>query len=139
LTGAMPWWFRGGRAEPVTAQASTSPLWWPPGKVAARYLAPYLAERTHLHLGPEPVLRDVEAPARDLTEERQAALDMALTLADDEAAAGEPAQALRWLDAAEGIAGTLPPEYVAKRRRWASPDDPDAPLVRELGGAWSHA
>ncbi|HEX8084542.1 MAG TPA: FAD-dependent oxidoreductase [Solirubrobacteraceae bacterium] len=130
LTGTLPWWFR---AE----AASTSPLWRPAGKVAARYLTPYLTERAPLGLTDHPVLRDVDAPERELIEERQAALDMALTLADDEAAAGEPLLAIRWLEAAEGIAGTLPPEYVEKRRRWAQPTAPDAPRVREPGGAWS--
>ena len=136
LTGTLPWWFRGGRDESVAPQASSSPLWRPAGKVAARYLTPYLADRARVLVGDGSVLRDVEPPERDLTDERQAALDMALTLADDEAAAGEPLLALRWLDAAEGIGGTLPPEYVAKRRRWAAPER-DRPMTREPGGAWS--
>ena len=32
---------RGGRGE--TSEASVAPLWWPPGKIAGKYLAPYLA------------------------------------------------------------------------------------------------
>ena len=35
----------GGQGE--TATASTEPLWWPGGKVAARYLGPYLAQAPH--------------------------------------------------------------------------------------------
>ena len=35
LTGTLPWFLR-------EDETSRSPLWWPPGKVAARYLAPYL-------------------------------------------------------------------------------------------------
>jgi sulfide:quinone oxidoreductase len=136
LTGTLPWWFRGGRDEDAS-QAASAPLWQPSGKVAAKHLAPYLADRLHARLRDGGVLHDVAAPERDLAEERQAALDMALALADDEAAAGEPGLALRWLQAAEGIAGTLPAEYVAKRRRWAAEPDADAPLVREPGGAWS--
>ena len=135
LTGTLPWWFRGGRDESVAPQASSSPLWRPAGKVAARYLTPYLAGL--LPLGASDTLRDAAPPAEDVTEERQAALDMALTLADDEAAVGERALAVRWLDAAAGLGGTLPPEYVEKRRRWSAPPDPDAPLIREPGGAWT--
>ena len=32
----------GGHGE--TSTASDEPLWWPPGKVVGRYLAPFLAE-----------------------------------------------------------------------------------------------
>lgn len=73
LTGTLPWWFRGGRDESVSPQASRSPLWRPAGKVAARYLTPYLADRDHVHIGDGAVLRDVEPPERDLIDERQAA------------------------------------------------------------------
>jgi sulfide:quinone oxidoreductase len=37
---------RGGSGE--TSLADTEPLWWPPGKIAGRYLAPFLAERAGL-------------------------------------------------------------------------------------------
>jgi sulfide:quinone oxidoreductase len=47
LTGSVPLFFRtelgGGRGE--TAVVADEPLWWPPGKIAARYLGPYLAAR----------------------------------------------------------------------------------------------
>ena len=139
LTGTLPWWFRGGRQEGVAPVASTTPLWRPVGKVAARYLAPYLASSSHVPLVAEPVLHDVEPPLQDITDERRAAFDMALLLADDEADAGDVPGALRWLDAAEGVAGTLPPEYVEKRHRWRQLDDPDAPLVRKPGGNWARS
>ena len=43
LTGMVPRYLR---AEAGTAQAAvdTEPLWWPPDKIAGRYLAPFLAE-----------------------------------------------------------------------------------------------
>lgn len=45
LTGAIPRYMRaevsGGRGEDW--EVSERPLWWPPGKIAGRYLAPYLA------------------------------------------------------------------------------------------------
>ena len=34
-----------------SSTASDSPLWWPPAKIAARYLAPYLAEHADLAFG----------------------------------------------------------------------------------------
>ena len=47
LTGAEPRYLR--RAAARTAPSSVSevsfaPLWWPPGKIAGRYLTPYLAQ-----------------------------------------------------------------------------------------------
>jgi sulfide:quinone oxidoreductase len=48
LTGEAPEFLRaeltGGRGDSFSASAQ--PLWWPPGKVAGRYLAPYLATIT---------------------------------------------------------------------------------------------
>ena len=46
LTGDAPTFLRvelaGGRGE--TSEASEEALWWPPGKIVGRYLAPFLAE-----------------------------------------------------------------------------------------------
>ena len=48
LTGRRPAFLRteltGGHGP--TSVASPEPLWWPAGKIAARYLGPYLAEHT---------------------------------------------------------------------------------------------
>src|SRR5262249_5119732 len=45
LTGGAPAFLRaelhGGRAD--TSSVADEALWWPPGKIAARYLAPFLA------------------------------------------------------------------------------------------------
>jgi sulfide:quinone oxidoreductase len=47
LTGSVPLFVRaeltGGRGDTSTADADA--LWWPPSKIAARYMGPYLAER----------------------------------------------------------------------------------------------
>ena len=47
LTGAAPTYLRaelgGGHGE--TSVAHSEPLWWPPGKIAGKHLAPFLAER----------------------------------------------------------------------------------------------
>jgi sulfide:quinone oxidoreductase len=54
LTGAAPTYLRaelaGGRGE--TSVAHSEPLWWPPGKVAAKHLAPFLADWAGLVLAP---------------------------------------------------------------------------------------
>jgi sulfide:quinone oxidoreductase len=46
LTGSVPVYARtaltGGHGD--TSKVDTEPLWWPPAKIAARYLGPYLAE-----------------------------------------------------------------------------------------------
>ena len=43
LTGARPRWLRHDPGRAVS-EASDHVLWWPPGKVAGHYLAPYLGE-----------------------------------------------------------------------------------------------
>ena len=57
LTGTSPHFLRtevrGGRGE--TATAGHEALWWPPGKIVGRYLAPFLAERAGIILAPPPV------------------------------------------------------------------------------------
>ncbi|MGZ8481974.1 MAG: FAD-dependent oxidoreductase, partial [Candidatus Limnocylindria bacterium] len=121
LTGSTPIYLRANlhdaQAPPEVAGRF---LWWPPGKIAGRYLSPYLA---HLERpGPEPLafedreLPDPEDPVD--AADHEAAVDLALMMADDEARSGSAWRALEWLQAAEGLNGVLPPEYVAKRRRW---------------------
>lgn len=101
------------------SSAAGRPLWWPPAKVAGRYMAPYLATAR-----PEPLtaelLRDrVAVPGPPLSEaEYEDALALALLLADCDARWGDYDSALSALDAAEALQGTLPPEYEAKRREW---------------------
>jgi sulfide:quinone oxidoreductase len=56
LTGKTPAFLRvelaGGHGE--TSTAGDEPLWWPPGKIVGRYLAPFLAELAVLDVSPEP-------------------------------------------------------------------------------------
>jgi sulfide:quinone oxidoreductase len=53
LTGAGPEYLRAelGGGHMYASSAGEAPLWWPPAKIAARYLAPYLAERADLAFG----------------------------------------------------------------------------------------
>jgi sulfide:quinone oxidoreductase len=44
LTGGEPYFLRAEAGErPARSASGTRPLWWPPAKIAGRYLAPYLA------------------------------------------------------------------------------------------------
>jgi sulfide:quinone oxidoreductase len=100
------------------SDASARPLWWPPAKVAARYLGPYLATARPPRLGLEP-LTDRPAPGPDAPPvDPRAAVDLALTMADADAQWGDFDAAVRALDAAQAAGGTLPPDYAAKRERW---------------------
>ena len=50
--------------------------------------------------------------------DRPQGLELALMLADEEAAAGRAGDALEWLDTAKAIDGELPAAYEEKRRAW---------------------
>jgi sulfide:quinone oxidoreductase len=130
LTGGAPLYLRAeldSRGAPRTAprqrrlrgEVSSRALWWPPGKIAGRYLAPYMSTARPVSLGEEP-LSDRHAGAVSADgPEHEAALDLALVLADEDAAAGDLAQALHALDAAAALSGgVLPAEYAERRERW---------------------
>ena len=72
LTGGVPLFARAeltGSGSPFTAGSDA--LWWPPGKIVGRYLAPYLAEHSGTILSPpasaETVAVDVELDALTAT------------------------------------------------------------------------
>ncbi len=107
------------RARTDASSAAGQPLWWPPAKIAARYLAPYLATAR-----PQPLTSQLLAdrvavagpPVSDA--EYQDALELALLLAECDARWGDYRSALQALDAAEALEGALPPDYESKRREW---------------------
>jgi sulfide:quinone oxidoreductase len=77
------------------------PLWWPPTKVVAPHLGRYLY--------PQSMPRSAEPEAHvDVGR-------LLLSMASRHIATGEPAAALRCLDAARQILGELPPEAAARR------------------------
>jgi len=131
LTGGAPLYLRaeldcqgtvrsgGALHRRLAGEVSSRALWWPPGKVAGRYLAPYLSTARPLPLGDEPLVDRVPgSTTADLTE-RDAALELALLLADEDAATGDLHQALHALDAAAALAGgVLPAAYDERRERW---------------------
>jgi len=93
------------------------PLWWPPSKVAGRYLAPLMATARPVALTSSP-LQDV-GYTRNADAGDEQALALALLLADEDARCGDLRQALHALDAARALTGgVLPDPYVAKQRDW---------------------
>ncbi len=133
LTGGAPLYLRaqldpegrrvaGARHRRLSGEASSRALWWPPGKVAGRYLAPYLSTARPVSLGDEP-LTDRTPGASHAADpaEHEAALDLTLLLADEDAAAGDFAHALHALDAATALSGgVLPAAYAERRQHWLS-------------------
>jgi sulfide:quinone oxidoreductase len=121
LTGSAPRFLRAAVADrDATSTAGRSVLWWPPGKIAARSLAPYLAARTEG--GQPPPLDDVETllgEEADVAEaNRHEALELAYAAADMDARWEDYESALKWLEVAEKLNVTLPPEYARKRGEW---------------------
>jgi sulfide:quinone oxidoreductase len=110
----------GGIRGPSGASiASDQALWWPPAKIAGRYLAPHLATARPLTLATQSLEDRRPVPGPGLgADEFADAVELALLLADGDAGWGDYAAALASLDAAEALAGALPPEYEAKRTLW---------------------
>jgi sulfide:quinone oxidoreductase len=126
LTGGAPLYLRaelsGGKkptSHTLQGQVSGRALWWPPGKVAGRYLAPYLATARPVALGTEPLRDRAPAAGASPAANRDEAYQLALLLAEEDAKVGDYHQALHALDAAAALAGgVLPYEWVASRERW---------------------
>lgn len=120
ITGGRPQFIRAEIGADSDAALTTSPLWWPPIKVAGPRLGPYLAERWSIERDEEdPRLEQIEdlEPAED-EREHEAALRLALDFAEIDAREGDYGEALRWLEVAERLNVTLPAEYVQRRDDW---------------------
>ena len=126
LTGGAPLYLRAeltGDKEPTArtlrGEVSSRALWWPPGKVAGRYLAPYLGTARPVDLGSEPLRDRAAAAEASPAADRDDAYRLALLLAEEDAKVGDYRQALHALDAAAALAGgVLPDEWVESRARW---------------------
>ena len=131
LTGGAPLYLRaelspGGEVQPggrravrgrISGEASGRALWWPPGKVAGRYLAPHLATASAA-LGTRP-LEDRVPNGRPSAPDHEQALELALLMAEEDARAGDYRQALHALDAALALGGgALPAAYAERRAEW---------------------
>jgi sulfide:quinone oxidoreductase len=129
LTGGAPLYLRaeldpsgerrGTRSRRLRGETSSRALWWPPGKIAARYLAPHLSMARPVALVAELLEDRVARPASLDPAEQHAALDLVLMIADEDAEAGDLSQALHALDAAAALTGgALPAPYAERRERW---------------------
>jgi sulfide:quinone oxidoreductase len=132
LTGGAPLYLRaeldhtgrvahtGARRTGTPAAVSGHALWWPPAKVAGRYLAPFLATARPRALADEPLVDRVATPARPSDDDRADALALALAMAEEDARLGDFRQAVHALDAAAALnGGVLPARFAAERARWA--------------------
>jgi sulfide:quinone oxidoreductase len=120
LTGIAPIYLRSEIAGTGSSfEIAGNPLWWPPSKIAGRYLAPYLAR--HNQLTHDETLQDwppsTENPAT-LRKSYDEARELALTFAERDAAERDYRSALQWLDVLEQFEGVLPSGYVRKRADW---------------------
>ena len=121
LTGIAPIYMRANIAKTERDSFATAmtPLWWPPSKIAGRYLAPYLAARNALSRGR--ALQDRPTFARDsahLEDAHEEARKLALVFAERDGKDGHFGSALEWLEVIERLDGILPPGYLHKRTEW---------------------
>lgn len=119
LTGVAATYLRAdiSGAGTSTATVGPEPLWWPPGKVAGRYLAPYLAEQHDLARIPE-LARTAPEPSADASQARDDQRRLALAFARADADWSDYRSALRWLQILEWLDGTLSREHSDLRERW---------------------
>jgi sulfide:quinone oxidoreductase len=154
LTGDGPRFMRADQLGRLPSGASRSILWWPPSKVAGRLLAPYLFRLSGYEAPGHLELTDLAAPVEDEASDVEEVdevdvREMALASADLEAAGHRYRRALRWLEVAEDLDLSLPPDYEVKRVAWqerarqtrgmrSSPAAPDVGPELPIGGASFH-
>lgn len=128
LTEWGPRYLRAAFGETSGGTAAKSALWWPPAKVAGKYLAPYLAAKAGYRAGERP-LEDLNAPvgddASDTESGHEDAVALALSSADASSGSRDFSGALRWLEVAEDLDLYLPSEYELKRMSWQELARPD--------------
>ncbi|MHB8234016.1 MAG: FAD-dependent oxidoreductase [Solirubrobacteraceae bacterium] len=121
LTGVAPVYLRAALSdgECTNGHVAGNALWWPPTKIAGRYLSPYLA---HLEtLGERTSLEDREPSTlspQATRERRDEARELALTFALADARAKDYQSALSWLEVIERIDGVLSEECLHQRDEW---------------------
>lgn len=120
LTGSGPFYLRAAIGDEDGATFSSTPLWWPPSKVAGHHLASYLRGSGSAEQGTP--LVDLEPPASPELDEAEAdhreAIELALSAADADAREHDFRAAVRWLEIAADLDLTLSAEYAAKREHW---------------------
>jgi sulfide:quinone oxidoreductase len=137
VTGALPVYLRASLWGDRDADTSATSLWWPPGKVAGRYLTPYLARR---RWGGDPAtaishLAPVDGERAEAERELVEAVKMCLSGAEADARAGDLRGALEWLDVVEEIILLLPPPWPDRRRAWRQAlNDAERESAEAVGG-----
>ncbi len=120
LTGVAPTYLRAAVGEQLAGgELASSPLWWPPTKIAGRYLGPYLAELGRragdAPLDDRPLPRD---DPREVVAGHREARELALRFALSDANSDDYRSALRWLEVVEQLDGELPMGYPERRAEW---------------------
>jgi sulfide:quinone oxidoreductase len=127
ITGGSPAYLRAA-LSPTGAEAGEASvgrgLWWPPEKLAGRYLGPYVARRLG-EQSPDELL-DLQASAEvgADADENVMATRLLLAAADADAGAGDFEGALSWLSLVERLDLVIPAAYVARRDEWRRRLDP---------------
>src|SRR5581483_1821169 len=118
LTGLGPTYLSARPAESGARDATVAlnPLWWPPSKIAGRYLAPYLAGHNAAVGSAE--LEEREPVQHSDPADQVEARKLAITFAEHDAGHGDYRSALDWLRTLEQIDGLLPEELIKKRIAW---------------------
>jgi sulfide:quinone oxidoreductase len=125
ITGGAPEFLRASRTGDADLAAAGRALWWPPTKLAAKYLGPYIARTQREQPTRTLVDRGRSAdPAADEAE-HELAVSLVLAAADADAAAGDFEGAIKWLSLVEQLNLVIPPEYVARRHGWRRKLQPD--------------
>jgi sulfide:quinone oxidoreductase len=134
LTGALPRHFRAPVWDPSASQSSVGTLWWPPGKLAGRYLTPYLARRSRSS-DDSAALADLDpvpsSQGEDVEREQMEVVQFALSAADADARAGDLPGALEWLALVEEVSLVLPPPWPERRREWLAAVGADSEPAEE--------
>jgi sulfide:quinone oxidoreductase len=124
LTGLGPTYLTAGSTGPGSVESSidANPLWWPPSKIAGRFLAPYLASQVAISGAAELQERPAvgESAAVDPAAEREEVRRLALWFAEKDAERGEYASAVGWLETIEHLDGLLSPPLSRKRADWSA-------------------
>jgi sulfide:quinone oxidoreductase len=128
ITGDTPEFLRTRIAGSAPGVAATGHgLWWPPQKIAGRYLSPRVVPTAEGEASPDELV-DVAPPSDPGAEEdeHERAVNLVLATAETDAANGNFEGALKWLALVEELNLVLPPEYVARRHEWRLQLDPGA-------------
>jgi sulfide:quinone oxidoreductase len=122
LTGLGPTYLTAGATEagPQESSVAANPLWWPPSKIAGRYLAPYLASKVSIGRPDQLVERSPVASlnGKRPNAHREELRQLALEFADVDAATGDYPSALKWLETVEELDGLLSPELAVRQAQW---------------------